>query len=136
MDCPWSQFKQATIQFCEAPLCEWIVHPSDAWSNLIYGLVGFIVLVLVIRQKRWDLSIFSFSAISVCMGSFLFHATNTFWGEVLDVQSMYFFSSFIIVLNINRFWRLSCEGYWWTYIALNALSLFLLLIEIQGVYWG
>jgi len=92
--CPYSQFEKGTVQFCEADLCSWIVHPADTVSNVGYLLVG---LYLLKRDKR-----LAIAALAVALGSTAFHATNTFIGEFLDVSAMFMFSGFLIAKNLGR----------------------------------
>lgn len=98
--CAWSEFEPATIKFCEAPLCELIVHPSNSYSNLAYVIVAIIIL-MKFKFNRLSLMI-SFSAFCVGLFSFSFHATGTFLGQLLDVTSMYLFSALLLILNLNR----------------------------------
>lgn len=105
MICPWSQFEPATLTFCEEGLCSWIRTPSDTWSNLMYIVVGILILYLTKKEKRWNLYGlgWAISALAVGVGSFLFHATQTFWAEFLDITGMFLFSGILVVGAADRY---------------------------------
>jgi len=102
MTCPWSNFELASVSFCEERLCAWIVSPADTISNLGYFVVAVVLFKLIRRDERRDLKPLAIAALCVAIGSTLFHATGTFWAEVLDVGSMFLFTGFIIARNLYR----------------------------------
>lgn len=105
--CPWSDWVPSELTFCEAPLCEWVRHPANTWSNLAYLFVGLYLLRLAYRKKDWLAAVFGGIAclVSVCSG--LFHASGTYVGEVLDLWSMFLLSSLFMVFNLKRFFPMS-----------------------------
>lgn len=124
--CPWTQFEPATVNFCEEMLCSWIRCPADTWSNLIYIVVGFIGLSWFFKdgEKAKITNVgFIVSAMCVGIGSFLFHMTRTFWGEFLDVGSMFLFSSIFIAANTNRLWPKINRGLIYTLSMLASLGI-------------
>ena len=127
--CFWSQFEPATVTFCEpARTCEVFQTLANTYSNAVYILVGIILIFLAVKEKpRFGLWGFPISAICVGIGSWLFHMTGTFWGEVLDVESMYLFSSLLIAFNAQRLWGLSTFGTGVTYAVSVLTSLAVLL---------
>lgn len=48
------------------------------------------------------MSLVGLTAILVGIGSFCLHATGTFWGELLDVGSMFTISTLFVVLSVRR----------------------------------
>jgi hypothetical protein len=99
MTCPYSQFAQATIKFCEDRLCHWVVEPANTWSNIGYLIMGLLVLR---KAKGSELAVIGWSAIAVFIGSTLFHATATLWAEFLDLSGMYLFSGLMVSFNAKR----------------------------------
>lgn len=106
-DCFWSDWKQDSYIFCEKQLCGFVVEPSNTWSNIGY----LIVFILMLRSK--DVSnkriknLFSFSQISLFIGSTFFHLSGTIVGKVMDVGAMFFLSMTILTLALQRYYKFS-----------------------------
>ncbi|MCI0571043.1 MAG: ceramidase [Myxococcaceae bacterium] len=101
--CPWGDYRAGTVSFCEARLCAWVVEPANAWSNL-----GFLVMAGVILAATWrrphlsTLRVIAVTSALVGVGSFVFHASGTFLGEVVDLTTMYLISGLMLVLELRR----------------------------------
>src|SRR5262245_35539796 len=108
MACPWDGFSPAVQSFCEAPLCGWIVHPAETWSNIGFFVVGCLIFWRARRQGGFSspATLLGPIALLTGIGSTLFHATGTFFGEALDLSAMYLQSSLFVALNARRLWRL------------------------------
>lgn len=132
MQCPWQNFEPATLTFCERQLCAWIQTPANTWSNLAYLISGYFVCVLAYREHRPLLFPIGVVGIVVGIGSFIFHASGTFFGEVLDVSAMYLFISFAICMCVWRLKKLSPLALLFLYISLTAVSV-TLLVTIKWV---
>ena len=92
--CPWSGFSPDTLHFCEERLCAWVVSPAEAWTNILYLVIGIVLL------KKFRA--FGLSAIAVGICSFIYHASHVHWTETLDLASMNFLGALLITLNIKR----------------------------------
>ncbi len=114
MQCPWSNFKPSKIDFCEENLCQWIAEPASSFSCIFYLIFG--VIILFQSQKKEAIY---FGTISILIGlfSFVFHATLTFIGSMLDLGSMYLLATTLIYINLIRFQSLK-------YLNNNKLQLF------------
>jgi len=100
--CPWDSFEPAAMHFCERELCAWIEQPANTWSNLTYVIVGLVLIALAFREgKRW-LAVIGLIEIPLGLGSMVFHASSTHFGEVIDVGMMYLFSCYVLVFNFKR----------------------------------
>lgn len=132
--CPWSSYSPTTMHFCERRLCAWIVEPSNAWSNIAYLVIGVWILWLDRTPRRSALSAIGVASILVGLGSFAFHATATFVGEVLDISAMYLISGLFVVFNVRRLWHWSDRQLLALYAALVASSSALLVMSrVSGV---
>lgn len=102
--CPWDAFTPATKGWCEARLCALVAEPANAWSNLAFVFVGLFLFWHAQKLGLWrtPFALFGISSVLIGIGSFLFHATATFWGEVLDLSSMYLFSGLMITFEVNH----------------------------------
>jgi hypothetical protein len=125
--CPWQDFAPAVQSFCEQPLCGWIVHPAETWSNLGFFVVGWLILRRGLQGHFRPSLLLGVIAILTGVGSTMFHATGTFFGEALDLGSMYLQLSLFIALNARRLWRLrpSVTSALFAAILLPSLSLLL-----------
>jgi hypothetical protein len=125
--CPWSDWQPATIKFCENLLCSWITQPANTWSNLAYILVGILTYRLAERQGHSQLNYIGVMAVLVGLGSFFFHASSTFAGEVADVGAMFLFANYVLICNWRRWRGVDWERMNRWYTGLMAISMLLLL---------
>lgn len=95
--CPWHQFEQRTVSFCEAPLCGYIVEPANSWSN-----IGYLIVAILIFRREKKLNFFAVTSAYLAFGSTAFHATGTFFGEVLDLSAMFLISGTLLTLNAQK----------------------------------
>lgn len=121
MTCPWDAYPRASISFCEARLCAWVVEPSSAWSNLGYVLCGLVILSTIARRQA-ALRLVGIAAIAIGLGSFAFHATGTRAGELIDVAAMYLLSCLALVFSVRRLRELSTASLVLLYFACVAAS--------------
>lgn len=89
---------------------------ANTWSNLAYFLVGFYALALGCHDRRRNPPVaggylvntpsmsllFGFTCCYLGLGSGLFHASLTRWGQQLDVAAMYAPLVVFIAINIGR----------------------------------
>jgi hypothetical protein len=97
--CPWSDWDPGTVQFCERRLCAWIVEPSNAWSSLAYVVLG---AVMLIRLRGAVGVAVALAQIMIGVGSFFFHGTGTFAGEVVDQVGMFMLSALILASALGQ----------------------------------
>src|SRR4051812_42456966 len=90
---------EPTIRFCEANIAGPIAQPANAISALVISLVGYFILKRKAHQfSRW----LGGSAVIIGITSFINHATFTFFGQLLDLGSMFLLVSFIILAALRR----------------------------------
>lgn len=120
--CPWDGFDAATISFCEARLCGWIVEPANAWTSLSKTLVGLALIPACWRARRPALWAIASTALLQGPLGFSLHATGTFWGEALDVCGMFLISGLLITFALARLRGWGSRRLITTYVALTACS--------------
>jgi len=118
----WSGFS-ASGEFRKPKYAE-KVYPADlfrtranTWSNLAYVLVGYYAIALGLFDSRravrpenylestWPMSVlFGVACCFLGVGSGLFHASLTRWGQQMDVTAMYSPLLVLIAINIGRLW--------------------------------
>jgi len=97
--CPWSAWDPGTVHFCERRLCAWIVEPSNAWSSLAYVILG----VVMLARLRGVVGVaVALAQIMIGVGSFFFHGTGTFAGEVVDQVGMFMLSALILASALGQ----------------------------------
>ena len=126
--CPWDNYTPATIHFCEAQNCHWIVKPAETWSNIGFIIAGILILRACKREGTDHLKTMGQVGIFLGIGSGLFHATGTFWGEYLDVGAMILFTTVAFAYNLRRWLRLTEKQTLLIYWGVVATCLSLMLI--------
>lgn len=104
--CPWSSYIPATVSFCESQICSIIVKPAEAWSNIAYIILGIYITHRCIREKNQHLLILGIIGILLGIGSGIFHATGTFFGEFLDVSGMFMYVIMGLVIASRRLFNI------------------------------
>ncbi|MBL7666338.1 MAG: ceramidase domain-containing protein [Bacteriovoracaceae bacterium] len=125
--CFWGQWSQATMHFCEAKLCDIIVQPANAYSNLGFVLMGLYLFKIVDRRSLYVL--FPISSVLVGITSFLYHASWTFFFQVFDVTSMFTLSALMLSLNLLRLGKIGKKSLFYFYptvVILSGLLMFFL----------
>jgi hypothetical protein len=123
--CPWSSFEAGSIAFCEARECAWVVEPSNAWSSVGYVLVG----LWVWRRSAHALARHvALAAVLIGLGSFAFHATGTFVGELVDLTGMLLLSGLMLSQAWGRAVGLAPRAVAWRWAALTVGALALVLV--------
>lgn len=92
--CPWDTLAPGTVAFCEARLCGWIAEPANAWSSLAYVVAALWMARAPARSGGWPVIA---AQLGIGVGSFFFHASGTFAGELVDQAGMYLLSALILV---------------------------------------
>lgn len=95
--CPWDGLTPGTVRFCEDRLCAWVAEPSNAWSSAAYVIVGVWLMISHARRAR-DARLWAVAAAEVLIGvgSFAFHGTGSFAGEIIDQAGMFMLSCLIL----------------------------------------
>lgn len=127
-NCPWSQFLPGTVSFCEERLCALIVEPANTWSNIGYLIVGIIIALHSKKHSKSSFHFFSVTSVYLFIGSSLFHATGTFWGEVLDLSAMFMLSLAMLTINLKRWFHLKLRLTYAVFLLSFVASVILLLI--------
>jgi hypothetical protein len=136
-NCPWSNWAPATLHFCEAHGCNRIVAPAEAWSNLLYLIVGFMLIVKGLRARvpRGLANVeVRFGIYAVVVGTFsaLFHASYTYVFETADLAAMNLVGVELVIQALRRLGWL--KGH--SPIALSAILFFAGLMLLLGTAGG
>lgn len=128
----WAGFRPATCLpddcFCEALGDGLIRQPVNAWSSLAFVLVALWAIHRrggKIAPRPGELSLtdhwlFIGSLVATGLGSFFYHASFTFAGQVLDVSGMYFIATFILFHRLGPRWSLEPGMLAAAFVTLNA----------------
>ncbi|BBM83932.1 ceramidase domain-containing protein [Candidatus Uabimicrobium amorphum] len=139
----WDDWRRASCFpkhcFCEALRPGTIVQPVNTWSNLAFILIG----LLVLRQGKKDFIAQSFSnsmstkrvysftygilIVFLGFGSFFYHASMTFLGQVFDLMGMYLLTTFVILYNVERLRPYKASIFIISYLIINTILLCILL---------
>lgn len=95
--CPWSDWAPGTVSFCEARLCAVVREPANAWSAVAYGLGALWML----RRPGQPLPAI-LAQVLIGLGSFFFHASGTFAGELVDQTGMYLLSCLLLAYALGE----------------------------------
>jgi len=92
------------LAWCEERLCEWVVTPANAWSNMAYLFVAaWIAREVKRRSEQGVLKLYAPTSLLVGLTSFVYHASYTFFFQVFDFAGMYLF---IFLPLMTQFWTL------------------------------
>lgn len=92
--CPWDGLAPGTVSFCEARLCAWVAEPANAWSSLAYVAAALWMARAPARSGGWTVIV---AQLAIGVGSFFFHSSGTFVGELVDQAGMYLLSALLLV---------------------------------------
>jgi len=117
----WDSYKQAggnATEFCELNrFDQLIVQPSNTWSNIGFIIAALIILSIAKNDKKYfERStvnnllarypgfsyLFGFSLLYLGLGSFLYHASLTYFFQKLDQTGMYFIVISAIAYNTYK----------------------------------
>ena len=105
--CPWDTLQPATLPFCEARICGWIVEPANAWSNIFVVLAGILMIMSVHRSNRKHLQLIGPCTVFMGVGSFFLHASATFTGQIVDLMGMLLVLSAFLDALLRMHWNSS-----------------------------
>jgi len=133
--CPWDSLAPGTVRFCEPRLCAWVAEPSNAWSSAAYVIVGlWLVRSHAARARDPRLWAVAIAEILIGLGSFAFHATGSFAGELLDQVGMFMLSCLILAFVWGKAKGFTPARTAQLYVGLTAASsLFLLVVRPAGI---
>ncbi len=139
----WHGWAPATCMpdhcFCEHVRDGAVRQPANTWSNLGFVLVGLAILAAPLRRgggsnlaARPTLNLlYGITVVFLGVGSAIYHASMSFWGQWIDVMSMYLFPTFVGLYNLSRLRPMSDGLVALLYVTVNAL-LGYLLVAVPG----
>ena len=101
-NCPWSFLQYQKSEFCEEQLCSWVVQPGNTWTNIIYLIVGILILRTKNDHSKEERLIFGISTLLLFLGSGFFHMSGSHVGKMFDVSSMFLLSVAILSLSLQK----------------------------------
>ena len=131
--CFWAGWEPASVSFCEARLCGPIVEPSNAWSSMAYVALGAWLLTRPEARRAWLLGGVAVANVLIGLGSFAFHASGTFAGELIDLFGMFLLSGLLLAHALGRDrWRPEQIAAAWAGFVIAPMAL-VLLINPAGI---
>ncbi len=124
--CPWSDWAPSTHIWCEEQLCWWIKEPANTFSNLTYVIIGILILIQARKYQYPHLKLLGYFSILLGFMSGFYHATSSFFGEVLDYGSMFLISSYVLVANLSRLYK-------WSPKKMSLVASILFLVSVLGL---
>ena len=126
----WANWLRATCYpncFCEAARGGPIEQLSNTYSNLVYVLIGLLIIWGNKRNEEKNLMesssaypiTYGVTVIAIGAGSFFYHGSLTEVGRWFDWFGMYLYASFIILYNASRLRRLSGTQFVVVYVIFN-----------------
>jgi len=135
----WELMKPASCMpdgcFCEPVVHEIIRQPVNTWSNLAFILAGALTMIvakgdLSSPSAKWDHTnlmrsqwlypgIYAYAATLIGLGSMLYHASMVFHAQVADILGMYLLSTFMMLYNLSRAFKLKGWAFFGSFVGIN-----------------
>jgi hypothetical protein len=90
-------------------------------------IVGAYLLWRAHQQRRSPLLLVGLTSILVGVGSFLFHSSGTFVGELFDLGGMYLIGSLMVTMEVRRFVKLPLSRLVMCFFGISAVSMLLVI---------
>jgi hypothetical protein len=98
------RFGSANVKWCEERLCSFINEPANAWSNILYLIIGAYLIYQGYKSQKKPSGQFQFffGCVVYIMGfcSFVYHATNNYLTQILDFIGMFFYIYLLLTLSL------------------------------------
>jgi hypothetical protein len=115
--------------FCEAIGSEAVAQPANAWSSLAFALAGLWIAQpsggskykarnRMAREPAYR-RLYGCALIAIGLGSYFYHATLTFAGQVCDMSGMYLLITFSFLYSLARTIRIPAGVTILSYVAVN-----------------
>lgn len=133
----WEGWELATCMpndcFCEAVRDGAIRQPSNTWSSLTFCVTAFAMVPALLQKRTGNLSslegwLFALAAFLVGVTSAFYHASLTFFGQYLDVQSMYLVVVLVFAVNLDALRPGKPKQFLLTWLSLNVIFGVLLVV--------
>jgi Ceramidase len=133
----WKDWAPATCLpdscFCEAVGSGTVVQPANAWSSLAFALAGLWIAYpstggphkarnRMASQPAYRV-LYGCAMAVIGLGSYFYHASLSFAGQVCDMSGMYLLISFALVYGVARRTRIQTGIAMLAYLVLNAALL-------------
>ncbi|MBS1150839.1 MAG: hypothetical protein H6Q89_2537 [Myxococcaceae bacterium] len=140
----WETWSKATCWpdacFCEGIREGLIGQPANTWSSLAFCGVGVLIAAEQLGRRGTASrgmrvgEAYCLAAAAFLLGatSAFYHASLTFLGQWLDVQSMYLLGLLALAVNLDALRPGQPRRFLWTYVGLN-LALGVLLVEVPAL---
>lgn len=135
----WELMKPATCMpdgcFCEPVVHGIIRQPINTWSNLAFILAGALTIIIAmgdlaipsakrdhanLMRSQWLYpGIYAYAAALIGLGSMLYHASMVFHAQVADILGMYLLSTFMVLYNLSRAFKLKGWLFFGSFIGTN-----------------
>ncbi|MBL8910520.1 MAG: ceramidase domain-containing protein [Archangium sp.] len=126
----WEGWELATCMpndcFCEAVRDGAIRQPSNTWSSLTFCVATFVMMPALLRGEVGRLTkleawLFAIAVFLVGVTSAFYHASLSFFGQYLDVQSMYLLVVLAFSVNLDALRPGKPKQFLLTYVSINVI---------------
>lgn len=124
--CLYADWARSTHIWCEEQLCSWVREPANTFSNISYVIIGILILMSARKHAYPHLKLLGWFSILLGFMSGFYHATSSFFGEVLDYSSMFLISSYVLVANLSRMYK-------WSPKRMTIAAALLFLVSVIGL---
>ncbi len=127
----WDAWTPATCWpdhcFCEAVRDGLVRQPANTWSSLAFCVGGVVMAIELVRRREsrglspFEAACFALASFFVGAGSAFYHASLTFFGQWLDVESMYLLVLVAFAVNVDALRPRAPKRFLAVYVGVNLL---------------
>jgi hypothetical protein len=106
LNCPWTNLAPGSFPLCEEALCAWVKQPANAYSNVLFFIVGFYLIYLHVTRKSKHGLFLGLCILFIGSASFAAHSSGTRLFGFFDFAAIFTAFSYYAAVNAKALGRI------------------------------